>query len=615
VSGICGIVNLDGAPVEGAVLSAMAAAMAFRGPDRLAQRLLPGAGLAHALLHCDVDTPETPQPASLDGHAWIVADARIDARGELLHALAATGREVAASSDATLILHAWHAWGEACVERLLGDFAFAIWDARERRLFCARDPLGVKSLFVARAGRSLLFANTVASLCAHPRLPRDFDEHAIADFLLFEYGRDPSTTGLRAVRRLEAAHALSATARAERIAPYWRLEEMPRVAYRDEGDYVAHFEEVLEQAVGDRMRGPRVAVQMSGGLDSTSIAALAKESLARRGGPHDIQAHTVLHEGLVPSDERRFAALAAGGLAIPASYYLAREHRLYDAEAYETAFPEPFHAPEACAPFHASLRGAARQAPVLLTGFDGDLLLNEGPRPYLRLLWRERRWRLLAVEGMRRALRGRLPRRRSPRHDEAQASVYPDWIDAGLEARLGLRERWERSRVAGVTAGAAGIRPRAVESLVHVQSSSFYWERYDPGVTGLALDCRHPLLDLRVVRVALSLPPSPWCVDKRILREAMRARLPAAVLSRPKTPLPGRPEQAMLARDREELLRHFAPGEMLGAFVDARRLARGLLESNPDATWVNLRAVTLDRWLRRWQPAQRTQRSALNEIA
>jgi asparagine synthase (glutamine-hydrolysing) len=134
-------------------------------------------------------------------------------------------------------------------------------------------------------------------------------------------------------------------------------------------------------------------------------------------------------------------------------------------------------------------------------------------------------------------------------------------------------------------------------------------------VTGLALECRHPLLDLRVVRVALSLPPSPWCVDKRVLRDAMRTRLPAAVLSRPKTPLPGRPEHTMVARDRTDLLRHFAPCEVLGRFVDRKRLAQCLPEPNPDATWVNLRAVTLDRWLRRWQPPERMQRSAFNEIA
>src|SRR6266851_4305018 len=153
MSGIVGIVNPDGAPVDRHLLQQMTEAMAFRGPDAKEIWSQGSVGFGHAMLRTTHESVHERQPASLDGKVWITADARVDARAELITKLESKGQiKAKAATDAELILHAYHVWGEECVEHLLGDFVFAIWDGRRRRLFCARDHFGVKPLYYAQVG-------------------------------------------------------------------------------------------------------------------------------------------------------------------------------------------------------------------------------------------------------------------------------------------------------------------------------------------------------------------------------------------------------------------------------------------------------------------------------
>jgi len=186
MSGFVGILNLDGAPVDRALLERMTQSLAFRGPDARHVWCQGPVGLGHALLQITNGTALEKQPAQLDGRLWITADARIDARTELIEKLKAKSQAAGAlalpTPDAELILHAYDAWGEACVEHLLGDFSFAIWDAREKRLFCARDHFGVKPFYYAQVGSCLIFCNTLNCVRMHPGVSSRLNDLAIADF-------------------------------------------------------------------------------------------------------------------------------------------------------------------------------------------------------------------------------------------------------------------------------------------------------------------------------------------------------------------------------------------------------------------------------------------------
>ena len=147
------------------------------------------------------------QPLTLDGQVWVIADSRIDPREAL--------------SDGARILNAYEKWGEACVDHLIGDFAFAIWDKRAQRLFCARDHFGVKPFFFARVGNSFLFSNTLNVLRLDPRISDELNETAVGDYLAFGANQDLRTTIFRDIQRLPAAHTLTVSTGSVTTRRYW----------------------------------------------------------------------------------------------------------------------------------------------------------------------------------------------------------------------------------------------------------------------------------------------------------------------------------------------------------------------------------------------------------
>jgi len=148
LSGIFGIYNRDNAPVERGLLESLADFLSFRGPDARGVWTDGAIGFAHTMLRTTYESREEQQPASLDGRLWITADARLDGRAELLTELRQGGRDVRESApDSEVILHAYAVWGSECVDHLLGDFSFAIWNARSKNLFCARDHFGIKPFY------------------------------------------------------------------------------------------------------------------------------------------------------------------------------------------------------------------------------------------------------------------------------------------------------------------------------------------------------------------------------------------------------------------------------------------------------------------------------------
>jgi asparagine synthase (glutamine-hydrolysing) len=253
VSGIVAIIRTDGGAVSPDLIQTLTASLAFRGPDARASRCDGPAALGHTLLHTGPISDRDCQPLTLDGRSWIVADGRIDARSALIATLDMdTQRLLSAASDAELILRAYMKWGTACVERLLGDFTFAIWDASTRRLFCARDHLGVKPLYYAQIGAWLVVSNAMECVREHPDVSDELDDLAVSDFLLFGYKADHAATTFRDVRRLPPAHTLIWSRDAGcSVRRYWELPIDEPIYVRDM-DYVDELVDLVNQAVADR---------------------------------------------------------------------------------------------------------------------------------------------------------------------------------------------------------------------------------------------------------------------------------------------------------------------------------------------------------------------------
>jgi asparagine synthase (glutamine-hydrolysing) len=619
MSGIVGIIHWHDSPVDGRLLQRMTEALTFRGPDRQGVWVDGSVGLGHAGLETTGNPAPEHHPYSLDGRVWITADARVDGRADLVRELKACGaREPDAENDAGLILHAYRVWGEACTQHILGDFAFAIWDGPRRRVFCARDHFGVKPFFYAQVADGLVFSNTLDCLRLHPGVSSGFNDQAIRDFLIFGGNQDPSTTCFADIRRLAPGHCLTMDAAGERrpsARRYWARPTGDPIRYRRTSDYVEHFRDLLERAVTDRLRCRRVGVLMSGGLDSTSIAATAKRCLSRQSSGFDLRAYTTVCERLLPDPEGRYARLAAEALAIPIHYRVVDQYQVYERwDTEQLRRPEPESDPLLA--LHVDqLQDAADKSQVVLTGFGADPVFRVPIRYAVELLTRGDVPRLAREIGQYVVACHRLPRVRIGSHvktwlgfGKRSSPSHPPWLNPDFAARSDAR-----AGAARVDLEPAPDHPsrREAYSLLTSPDWPLTFESYDPGVTGVPVEVRHPFFDLRLVTYLLAIPPMPWCFDKTILRLAMRGALPESVRLRAKTVAVGDPLVALLRQPAARWVDRFEPVAALRASVNRDRIPRVCGEADSSNIWTNLRPLCLNYWLRSQEtPESRVGRTA-----
>lgn len=546
MSGIVGIVNLDGRPVDPELLERMTASLDFRGPDAHEVWTCGAVGFGHTLLRTTYEAAHERQPLSFDGQTWIVADCRVDAREELVGKLCAKGRARAALDrpDVELILHAWHVWGEACVEHLLGDFAFAIWDAPNRRLFCARDHMGVKPFYYAQQGATVVFSNTLDCVRMHPAVSDKLNDLAIADFLLFGLNHDKATTCSADIHRLPPGAFVHLGGSTPKPKEYWRLPvDAPQhlVSLRS---YEEEYLSILEESLTDRARYGDIGVFMSGGIDSTGLCAALLGQTEERSMRPRVTAYTTSFKGF--DDEEYFARLAC--LKIGANFEV--RDPLGDSDLCDkpqspadTSEPcvNPFCLPED-RDYYGHISSSTR---VCLYGEGPDNGLIYEPAAAISHFLKKRDLTQAAMlllfettnpsrylEIFNRSRGAKAPR------SAPQISAFPSYLAPELVDQFDLRGRWERERAPLQSPHPS--RPRAHASFELPEWQAMF-EDLDPAFTRAPLEVRHPYLDIRMLKFMLRLPQAPWCRDKFVARRAFRKLLPPAVLKRPKSPMLGDP--------------------------------------------------------------------------
>lgn len=544
MSGIVGIINMDGQPVDATLLRHMTDYMAYRGPDAQEIWIDGSVGFGHTMLRTTFESEKEHQPCTLDGRVWITADARIDAREELTAKLIAKGfTQLEDPTDPELILHAYNAWGQECANHLLGDFAFAIWDGRERRLFCARDHFGVKPFYYARVADSLLFSNTLNCLRTHPAVSDELNDLAIADFLMFGFNISMDNSSFEDIKRLPPAHTLvlQPDSRHCQIESYWSLPTPRIVRYKKQSEYVDHFREVFTAAIEDRLRTDRVMVSMSGGLDSTSITVIAHQQLSKRQQPFTLLAYTNVTKE-TPDLEEPYARLVAEYLNIPIVFNAVDDGDKNPFRNEDAASaPEPTGMPivknekleQIIA--NSSIR-------VMFTGFGGDPALYPSQLGPYEMLKRGYGARNLLIDHIQHI---KLHHHTAPLYWRSTRNLAssgrfprPPWIRSSLIDALKLEARWEvmANRILHPQLLTTSLRPRAYMDL-----SGPLWPNIfrlaNPETTGRTIESAFPFFDVRLIELILALPPIPWCEDKEIVRAAMTGRMPEKVRTRPKTPL------------------------------------------------------------------------------
>lgn len=613
MSGIATIFQLDGAAVSIGSLQAMVDRLAHRGPDGSRTWAHGPIGLAQAWF---VTTPEdagVPPPIrSSTQDLWIVADARIDNREDLLRrgaALRARGRTL---SDAELLLWAYEQWGEACVKELLGDFAFVVWDGRQRKLFCARDPLGVRPLYYTHQGTTFRCASEMQPLFAGGHLLRRVSKDGAALFLTSQYAERDQTL-YEGVHALPPGHRLVVRTGGLRVEAYWQPPACGRIRYPNDGSYAEHFHETLSLAVNCRLRtSGTIAAELSGGLDSSSVVCEV-ERLRKTGPPKfgTLTCLSLLFPGLDcdESDYSKSVVQHIGAQRITADP--TREPSLCSpAQPHPDVYFDP-----SIRMFEPLLRQVRQEGTrVILTGIGGDLLLrrtgfettsalgrglpwealrNAGVLPHV---WSPRAWRSLA--------RGLLDTvAREVRHDHRfDAAARWPWLAPDLGTRAQEHARRMRRRMFDLHPDP--VQAAMMHEITHGPDTVLVLSVNDRLGASFGVEHRHPFLDVRVVETLLAFPNEQrWTpgLSKPVLRRAMVGVWPRSLRARTKVTVfnsyleryfleGGRAHiEAFLRRSRLEEL-GLVDGKWLRGALSGSRRAIPLL--------VLVRLVALETWLR-----------------
>ncbi|MEV0925908.1 asparagine synthase (glutamine-hydrolyzing) [Streptomyces spongiicola] len=550
--GIAGWAGRWGSPVreDPGLAEGMARTMACRGPDDRGIRADRHATLIHTRLAViDAEGGRQPMEAApeagrQDGEprAVLAYNGEVYNFRELRTELAGLGHRFRTRSDTEVVLRAYLEWGERCVERLEGMFAFAVWDPGRRTVLLARDRFGIKPLSYARTAECLVFGSEPKTLLAHPAVRPDVDLDGLR--VLFSMARAPGESVHRDIRDLPPGHTLTYGPDGEvSLRRYWQLEARPHEDGLD--GTVRTVRELLESSVArELVSDVPLSVLLSGGLDSSTVAALAARALAREGaGP--VRTTTVTYSGYSDNfqpDLVRSAPDAPYARAVAG--HIGADHLEIELTTADLTAPAArravLRAQDVPAPFgdmdtstYQAFAGVSRHSRVALTGESADEIFGGYSWVHIPDLADEEQFPWVAFEQW---------------HPGTRAGLGRGLLSADFASRLDMpayyAERYSQA-MAGIPR-LAGEDPqeRRAREVCHLHLT--HWlprllERNDRLSMASGLEVRVPFCDHRLVQYAYNIPWEMKTFDgreKSLLRAAAADLLPEQVLERPKAPFP-----------------------------------------------------------------------------
>jgi asparagine synthase (glutamine-hydrolysing) len=567
MSAIFGWHYLDGRSVARAGLERMAQVLAHRGPDGYEAWCAGSVGLGHRMLHTTPESFRERLPfRDKSGNYVITADARLDNRKELITELRLASLNLGEETDSELILAAYRLWGEVCAEKLLGDFAFAIWDAAERTLFCARDHFGVKPFYYYFAPqKTFVFATEIKALWTVDEVPYELNEVRLGDHLADVFV-DAESTFYQRIVRLPPAHSMRVRDGEVITKRYWALDPTRQVHFKSNDEYAEAFRELFTESVRCRLRtSDSVGSMLSGGLDSSSITCVARNLLA--GAPaSQLKTFSTIFDAVPECDEREFINPVLMENGVDPHFIPGNEHGPFRClEQLHWHQDQPTFGPNFSMIWSLYQAVGAQGVRVLLDGHDGDTTVSHGDR-YLHEVARAGRWLKLTTElkplakqqgvsawealwafglhyrinptinnhqALRFARRVWRGARRRVTRDSAEPSPRTGWqelLNPAFASQINMSERYQAWRQT-TSKTARTEREAHYRMLVHPMQA-FALELHDSTAGAFSIEKRYPFWDKRLVEFCLALPSQQklnngW--TRVVMRRAMKGVLPPQV--------------------------------------------------------------------------------------
>ena len=562
--GIAGIMKFrSGVRAETTVLRQMCAAMVHRGPDDEGVYVDGPVGIAMRRLSI-VDLATGHQPLSNeDGTVWIVFNGEIYNHATLRKDLEAKGHHYRTNSDTETIVHAYEEYGHNCVKHLRGMFAFAIWDAGRKKLFIARDRLGIKPLYYRRTPDHLVWGSEIKVVLAGSGGNTEFDRTALPEYLAFGY-LSGANTFYHGIQKLLPGHWMEVDSTGQiKIEQYWDLSVEQNRQARSESDYIATYRSMLEEAVSSHlMSDVPLGVFLSGGLDSSAVAALMTKI---RRAP--VETFSVGYAEDAYS-ELPYARIVAKHLNSVHHEVLVSQQEFFDALPHLIwQEDEPIVWPSSV-PLYFVARLAREHVKVVLTGEGSDETLAGYTRYAFTMknaAW-DRIYRGIVPGAVRSVVRGSIADSRLlgatirrklshtflARDGNSWASFYFDNFfsafgetdQAGLLTDQVRQECADGSAYANVLHYWEHSSGEMLQRLLYTDIKTYLVEllmKQDNMSMAASIESRVPFLDHPLVEFATNIPQSLQVggfAGKHILKKAVEDLLPRSILYRPKLGFP-----------------------------------------------------------------------------
>jgi asparagine synthase (glutamine-hydrolysing) len=618
MSAIFGLIHLQRQSININDLERMSASLAALGPDANGIWADGHVGIGQRLMRFTHEDSFDNQPLlSADRQMVLVCDARIDNRQELVADLGVNTSEARQLADSAFILRAYEKWGEECVLHLIGDYSFALWDKREQHLILARSAVGGRPLYYHSNDRLFAFSTLPKGLFTQPSIPRELNLERIADYLV-QAPIEPCASFYCEIQRLHSGHLLKVGRHGLNLRKFWQPDLQREIRYSCDDDYVDAFNALFERVVSDHLRSTAaVGVMMSGGLDSTSVAAVAATQLRKHG--KRLATFTEVpragFDGVIVkgryADEAPFVQTMSRQFDNIDLNFIHTDNRMYldDLDRFFASANIPFRNATNRVWYEAIFQAASEQGVrVLLTGAQGNLTMSRSGRGLLPLLLRKGKW-LRALHEARASGNGTLLKTLL---GQGVMPLLPTSLFAAIRQMRG-RDRlaageplWRAySAINPEFARAQRVDERAREKRCdfHFRGDPDMRLTYGkmlPGLTMTANDITHayrglfgtdvrdPTADLRIVEFCLALPEEQYLKDgvsRRLVRRAMAHKLPVEILENRHRGLQAADWFERMLASREKLLFELAEwgkSNLLSGILDLKRMI-GLLEQMPHA--------------------------------